>query len=57
MKTQYALIIDVALSGNSLAYEFVKRGYRIINIYSSKKVFQKLYKSLNNSLYETPRLL
>jgi hypothetical protein len=53
MKTQYVLIIDVALSGNSLAYEFVKRGYRIINIYSSKKVFQKLYKSLNNSLYET----
>jgi hypothetical protein len=53
MKTQYALIIDVALSGNSLAYEFVKRGYRIINIYSSKKTFQKLYKSLNNSLYET----
>ena len=53
MKTKYALIIDVALSGNSLAYEFVKRGYRIINIYSSKTVFQKLYKSLNNSLYET----
>lgn len=53
MKTKYALIIDVAVSGNSLAYEFVKRGYRIINVYSSKKVFQKLYKSLNTSLYET----
>ena len=53
MKTKYALIIDVALSGNSLSYEFVKRGYRIINIYSSKKVFQNLYKSLNTSLYET----
>jgi hypothetical protein len=53
MKTKYALIIDVALTGNSLAGEFVKRGYRVINIYSSKKVFQKLYKSLNNSLYET----
>ena len=53
MKTKYALMIDVALSGNSLAGEFVKRGYRVINIYSSKKVFQKLYKSLNNSLYET----
>jgi hypothetical protein len=53
MKTKYALIIDVAVTGNSLAYEFVSRGYRIINIYSSKKVFQKLYKSLNNSLYET----
>jgi hypothetical protein len=53
MRTKYVLIIDVAVSGNSLAYEFVKRGYRIINIYSSKKSFQKLYKSLNTSLYET----
>lgn len=53
MKTQYALVIDVALTGNSLAYEFVNRGYRVINIYSSKQIFQKLYKSLNNSLYET----
>jgi len=53
MKTQYALIIDVVLAGNSLAYEFVNRGYRVINIYSSKHVFQKLYKSLNNTIYET----
>jgi hypothetical protein len=53
MKIKYAVIIDVALSGNSLAYEFVNRGYRIINIYSSKKTFQKLYKSLHNTLYET----
>jgi hypothetical protein len=53
MKTKYALIIDVAVTGNSLAYEFVNRGCRIINIYSSKKVFQKLYKSLNTSIYET----
>ena len=53
MKTKYALMIDVVLSGNSLAGEFIKHGYRVINIYSSKKVFQKLYKSLNNSLYET----
>lgn len=53
MKTKYALVIDVAVTGNSLAYEFVSRGYKIINIYSSKKIFQKLYKSLNNSIYET----
>ena len=53
MKIQYALIVDVAVSGNSLAYEFVSRGYRVINIYSSKKTFQKLFKSLNNSIYET----
>jgi hypothetical protein len=53
MKIQYALIVDVAVSGNSLAYEFVSRGYRVINIYSSKKTFQKLFKSLNNSMYET----
>lgn len=53
MKTQYALIVDVALTGNSLAYEFVSRGCRVINIYSSKKTFQKLYKSLNNTIYET----
>ena len=53
MKTKYALVVDVALTGNSLAYEFVNRGYRIINVYSSKKTFQKLYKSLNNTMYET----
>jgi hypothetical protein len=53
MKTKYALVIDVAITGNSLAYEFVNRGYRVINIYSSKQIFQKLYKSLNNTIYET----
>jgi len=53
MRTQYVLIVDVALTGNSLAYEFVKRGCRVINIYSSKKTFQKLYKSLNNTMYDT----
>lgn len=52
MKTKYALVVDVALTGNSLAYEFVSRGYRIINVYSSKKTFQKLYKSLNNTIYD-----
>jgi hypothetical protein len=53
MKIQYALLVDVAVSGNSLAYEFVNRGFRVINIYSSKKTFQKLYKSLNTAIYET----
>lgn len=53
MRIRYALIVDVALTGNSLAYEFVNRGCRVINVYSSKKTFQKLYKSLNNSIYET----
>ena len=53
MNIRYALIIDVALTGNGLAYEFASRGYRVINIYSSKQSFQKLYKSLNNTLYET----